>query len=359
MDTRQSIAYSSKNRMSFAGGESSGSKSKASAGYSSHSTDKYSQAATSIQGSTRGVATRRSSRIKTVAPGVIHTRVRGNEETFSKIGMNIDPRRDDSNQSIPRNLDVLSIDSSRYSSSMVGGHSLFNPISADNQTRRDVLGSSRHNVYVDGGYFNAGERHSGHPSHRPIGPTSTLHTSSYIPTPSKYESDYEKIVGDDGTYISSAPVLGREGKNVFPRSKLDESKFNYETVRSGKATQLPGELYHMSDPNPRAGISFSSKNREDNRSNSSSKQNRTRIAAATTVRERGPKNDGFTMAEWSNVMNRLSGININPGDAINLDSGKSVVIGITDQHGDRTFTVAQEKRGRDASTMASFRSKDR
>lgn len=252
MDIRQSTAYSSKSRMSSTNGESSGSKSKSSASYSAHNSDKYSEAA-----------------------------------------------------------------------------------------------------------INAGERHSGHPSYRPIGPTSTANTSSYIPTPSNYKSDYERITGDDGTYMSSAPVLGRDGKNVFPKSKLDESKFNYETVRSGAAIQLPGELYHMSDPNPRAGIAFSSKNTGDTRSHSSSKQNRTRIATATTVRERGPKNDGFTMAEWSSVMNRLSGININPGDAINLDSGKSVVMGITDQHGDRVFTIAQEERGRDASTMVSFRSKDK
>jgi hypothetical protein len=317
------------------------------------------RAATTIQKAARGFLIRKKTAIRDLGLGVIHARIRGDENVFARIGIEIDPRRDSFGQSFPRRVDVLSIDRSRFTSSMVGGHQHFNPIAASNESRREILGSAQKNVYVDGGYYNSRARHKGHPGYQPIGPTRTLHTSSYVPTPSNYVKDYETIHGDDGTYLSSAPVVTREGKNVFPRSKLKEPKYNYDTVRWGPVYQIPGELFHMSDPNPRAGIAFARNNEAASftPSNATPKQDRYRIATATTLHSRGEKNDGFTMGEWAEIMTRLSQINVNPGDAINLDSGGSVVMGTTDREGNRIFTVAQRAEGRDASTMIRFCSK--
>ena len=137
---------------------------------------------------------------------------------------------------------------------------------------------------------------------------------------------------------------------VFDDGKSSQDRFNYRAVRQGKIQLRPGDLYHSSDPNPRAGISFPGKTNMRT-SRYDGRQNRVRLVSVLSS-SRGEKSNGFTMPEFSSLMARLDRINIASGEAYNLDGGGSVVMGVTDRHGNIVFKVAQEnEHWRDSSTM--------
>ncbi len=325
---------------------------------------RYNDAATNLQRIFRGAQTRKKITIKSIGSGVIHTKIHGGEDTFDRVGINIDPIRDKNNKVVSRTLNILSADPQLYSISMVGGNKVFNPISSNNKSRKELIGNSSCNIFITGGNFNtlnSGKTFEGHPPYRPIGPTKTKQADVFIPTPEENKSDYAQIFGDDGSYISVAPALSKAGKSLFSKSKLNESKYNYETIRQGKAPMYPGLLYHASDPNPRAAYSAPESPPESSEDEpgtstkanliSTAKQDRIRLAVVTSVQPRGSSNDGLRLDEMANVMARISQMDEHSGTSYNLDGGGSVVMGVTDQDGNLTFHRSQTPGGRAISTM--------
>lgn len=130
-------------------------------------------AAVCLQRSFRRNQARKNVKIQPIRPGMIHVRIHGGENTFCRVGIDLEARRDEHGKIIPRTLDILSVDPRLYRMSLVGGDRHFNPISSDNQARKELLGGSPCNVFITGGNFNtlaSGKTFEGHPPHRPIGP---------------------------------------------------------------------------------------------------------------------------------------------------------------------------------------------
>lgn len=305
---------------------------------------KEEDAALTIQKYYKGYLSRKNVLIQNLGRGVIHTRIRGDANLFAIIDIQVDEGRNS------RAVDILSINPDEYKSKAVGGNEFLNPITCSNDDRVEAFGREKHNVFINGGFFNSSGSYKEYSKSTPIGPTRTEQCSSFIPTPDRYKDCFGKLNFDDDSYISSAPLLSVRGLMVFDGSKLSENRFNYDAVRQGKLQLRPGDLYHSSDPNPRAGIAFPGKTSmviDKNRA----RQNRVRLVAVLAS-GRGEKSNGFTMPEFSSLMARLDRMNIFPGESYNLDGGGSVVMGITDHRGDIVFRVAQEnERGRDSSTM--------
>lgn len=153
--------------------------------------------------------------------------------------------------------------------------------------------------------------------------------------------------------------MSKGGTSAFQKPELEEFKYNYENLRQGKAPMYPGFLFHASDRNPRAEFSSPEPSGAAARSDSpdvlTPKQDRLRLAAATTQRPRGRDNDGFRMDEWATGMARLSRMDEHPGTSYNCDGDGSVVLGVTNQEGELTFSVAQAPMGRPLSTLLALR----
>lgn len=333
--------------------------------------EKEERANAKMKGFIAGYMLRKQIRVKTIKPGIVHIRIRGSTETFAEIGVEID-------NDLSRWVDVLSIDPNYYHGNAVGGDCLFNPCrdvkkthansnpdedsienedeKSSDEVRKKVLGSSQFNVFINASFFNAKYGHGNDEKgqrweeHVPIGPTRTASAQKFIKVPDAYKDYYAKLVFDNGTYLSSSPVLAELGQNKFPQTLLEQNKFKYSSVESKSVTLKPGDLYHADHPNPRSGIAIPTKHKLKKFG-----QNRIRIATATTtpVRDKD-KNNGFSMSEWANVMNRLGNMNRSRGNALNLDGGGSVAMGITDQNGELLVLIAQNKGGRDVSTMLVF-----
>lgn len=305
---------------------------------------KKEDAALTIQKHYRGYLSRKNISVQQVRDGVIHTRIRGDVNLFAILDVQIDEGRGS------RFVDILSINSKVYNSKVVGGNDFLNPISCSNNDRVKAFGREKHNIFINGGFFNSSGSYGGYSKPTPIGPTRTEQSSSFIPTPERYKDCFGKLIFDDGSFISSAPILSVSGSMVFDGNKLHEDRFNYHAVRQGELQLKPGDLYHSSDPNPRAGISLPEKISMVIDRNQA-RQNRIRLVAVLAS-GRGEKSNGFTMPEFSSLMSRLDRMNICPGESYNLDGGGSVVMGITDCKGHIVFRVAQEnENGRDSSTM--------
>lgn len=303
-----------------------------------------------IQAYIRAANARREILVESLGEGIVHIRVRGNAEVFSRIGIELENRGTN-----PRMVDILSIDPKAFTSKAVGGDKLFNPVASTPEDRASLFGNAEKNVFINGGFFNASTSFPEFPEFTPIGPTKTAKNDEElktIPVPEKYEENYTKITFEDGSYISTAPKLSERGTPQFGISEQSQEKFRYEQVREGIVKPKPGDLFHASDPNPRAGISFPGSSAEMEES-----AGQIRLVTALST-GRGPDSEGFTMQEFSSTMARLDRMNPVPGDSFNLDGGGSVALGITDNQGNMLFQSAQNApEGRASSTMLVFSKK--
>jgi|GEM_PF-7121892 len=311
------------------------------------------QAAHQIQAFLKGVVARKQISVHRVAPGVLHIHLHGDENLFGRISIPIYPKKR------KRTVDIFSIDSNQYKGSAIGGAQFFHPVSASDEERQAFLGKGQQNVFINGGFFNDGNGYSDFAAPVPIGPTCTSHTQDFIPIPENYQDQFSSVAFEDGSYISVAPVLTQSGISRFPSELENLKRFNYKTVRKKEVEPKPGDLFHASEPNPRAGIVTPRQHKVPAASPtepiiSLANRDRIRLVVARTTTKRGPRNNGFTMSEWANVLTRLSKMNSQPGETFNLDGGRSVAMGITDHQGKIIRLISQVPEGHGVSTLLTF-----
>jgi insecticidal toxin complex protein TccC len=285
-------------------------------------------AAMKIQAMVRGTQAREHVSVRTVADGVIHTRLRGDSATFARVG--IESLNTDNG---PKMLDVLALRSDKFQGHVVGGDRLYVNVLIDKDKRQHSYGSvlgrklpkQLLHVYINGGYFNVQRWADKHKSpHVPIGDTVSIggKPMDSIPVPQHYRNRYTSISFEDKSMVTCGPVLSEKGLTTFNDKDLLNPDYQFQNK-----IIKPGELNHAQHPNPRSAMSIP---------DTVSPQDSYRLAVATTPdQKRGSEGTGFTMPEWSRVAARFDRMNQSPGLSINLDGGASSTMGMIGQNSER------------------------
>lgn len=256
-------------------------------------------------------------RVKTIAPGMILVRIAASESGLARLGINFD------RQAISRReISYLSIDSS-YQSKLAGSDSLtpLKSMSANAIHAASNTGESENIAYVNGAFFNmANKLSSSAPQYATVGESSVEGKQMpALPIPPAYEDKYTKVTMGDGSYFHSAPILSKNGSQLFTSQELSEPRFNFDPDAN-----LPGNLGHAGDPNARSAISLPG---------AGSVNPRTRLILGSDSGGAKANSAGYTMSEWAQVTNRLDRLNSSPGKSVNLDGGASTVLGAINSDG--------------------------
>ncbi|MDE1464528.1 phosphodiester glycosidase family protein [Spartinivicinus poritis] len=304
------------------------------------------KAAILIQSFYKGYKIRQAIQTSSVSPGVIHTRINADNQMLKRIGIE---RFDQSRGN--RKIDYFSLNHKQFSGGVYGGEKLYNPVKTSGEELFKVFSkdnSSNAVVFINGSFFNMSKLASPEkPETATIGESSiTAIKVCTVKVPSGYENDYSILKFNNGSYISVAPILGKNNEAQFLENKLTDAKYQYTRV-----TGLPGKLGHSSDPNPRAAISL-----PENQDNTESNDSRVRLVVGRAD-GRGKNSNGYTMPEWSTFMTRLDKLNNTPSRSYNLDGGGSVAIGIINSNGEKISLITQSSSGRSIANFIGFSKK--
>jgi hypothetical protein len=315
------------------------------------------KSAIKIQSFIRGWHLRLKLSVNSIDKDIIHIKIKGDASFFERLSITgIDASRGE------RQLDILSISALFFQGRVVGGEKLINIVSASDKDRETLLGPEK-SVYINGGFYNSLCFYTDYQEHSTVGltKTATHKPEDTIPIPKGYEDVYGILQFSDGSMLSSAPVLTKGSQIKFDIQLLSTLPYQFKTLLSENPPKRcpPGALFHASDPNPRAGITFSDPSKIEGHSALLEDPHTNRVRLTTGLATtRGPKSDGFTMHEWLNTLSRISRMNKARGNALNLDGGKSVVMGVSEK-GKKIFEIAQDKSGRESSTFLAFKVKDK
>ncbi|MHA6193163.1 RHS repeat-associated core domain-containing protein [Pseudomonas wadenswilerensis] len=271
-----------------------------------------------VRGSKRNVAS--------IAPGIVRVHVFGKPERFTDAGFELGDRF-----AGQRVLTWLSIDPS-YSGKIAArerGRGMIPLKSLPGSMISEVANTSsaEFTAFINGGFFNykkvLGPKK---PQSSSMGPSHIDGGKGFsLPTPSRYASYYAPVLMDDGSFITSGPLLTEDGQQRFTQADLENPLFQFS-----KRLNLPGWLSHSSHGNTRSAISFPDLE--------GGKAGRVRLAMGL-ARSRGETGSGYTMSEWAAVMSRLDGLNEAPGYSVNLDGGSSSTLGVVNRAGEVLFKL--------------------
>jgi insecticidal toxin complex protein TccC len=306
---------------------------------------------TSFQSLIRGQQARNHVNVSAVEDtGIVHVQVKGDSNTFERVGI------DGLNTSTgPKELHYLRVPSEGFQGHVAGGDSIYyDKDEAENRgqgSQQELVSSNKpeaeSHAYINGGYFNLNLTNRNMPKHTPIGSTRTSGGTPVpsLPIPNGHREDgedYGSLTFNDGSRITSGPVLSTRGEETFPEEKLNDPKYQYH----GSNKAEPGVLKHAQQPNPRSGISVPG---------SASPDDASRLAVGLARGKRGKQSPGFTMPEWSSTMARLDRMNRTPGTSLNLDGGGSSALGVVNSKGEK-LVDERENKTRGASTIISYSS---
>lgn len=288
--------------------------------------------ATRLQAQLRGRKIRKQLTVENIAEGVTHVALRASADFFRRLhvdGLNTERG--------PKIVDYLAVSNSRFNFHVSAGDRLVSNTIKD-RSLREILCSHRPSngtvVYINASYFNSGQLAApGLPAHATIGEAGIPGTPPipHVPVPVDYKSDYYRIAFDDRSFVTAGPLLSQGGKAKFSSSQLKKTKYQYRL-----GTDLPGQLGHAGQPNPRSAISLPASSSKA--SEPTFYDDRTRMVL---VREDIRSWDGMTLPELSSLMARLDRLNGHPGTSYNLDGGKSAMLGVLDKDGNHLWQGRQ------------------
>lgn len=288
--------------------------------------------ATKLQAHLRGGKIRKQLTVENIAEGITHVALRASADFFRRLhvdGMNTERG--------PKIVDYLAVSNSRFNFHVSAGDRLVSNTIKD-MSLREILCSHRPSngtvVYVNASYFNSGQLAApGLPAHATIGEAGIPGAPPipHVPVPVDYKRDYYRIAFDDRSFVTAGPLLSEGGKARFSSSQLKKTKYQYR-----RGTDLPGQLGHAGQPNPRSAISLPAS--ASKASEPTFYDDRTRMVL---VREDIRSWDGMTMPELSSLMARLDRLNGHPGVSYNLDGGKSAMLGVLDKDGNHLWQGRQ------------------
>ncbi len=300
-------------------------------------------AAVVFQKAVRGQQARKSTQVKSLAPGVTHVHVRGDSEVFNKVG--IDGINDKNGN---QNLNYVKVSGNHFSPHVVGGESLHQAVPSTSKTSAfgalagEKIPDSSTITYVNGGFYNRfnpkfpdSTADKSLPEHATIGKTKTSDGSEppFIAPPELYKDKYHSLAFPDGSVATAGPVLAKDGEPTFTAQDMQQDRFKYNPNNI-----TPGLLNHAEHPNPRTSVIAPDTPGED--------ANYRLAIGSTTTTVRGAGGTGFTMPEWSRVNARLSRLDRNeqgqvaPSVALNMDGGVSTVLGV-DHNQEKLLDVRQ------------------
>ncbi|AEX52581.1 hypothetical protein GRAQ_01784 [Rahnella aquatilis CIP 78.65 = ATCC 33071] len=282
--------------------------------------------------------------VKDIAEGLIHVSIKGTNEQLSPLGFKFSRETSE-----PRTIEYLAISSKYYRSSVVGGSTVINPVTSagkDLQALGKVNALNKMTVVINGGFYNMGQKAAGNePENTPIGPTVYNGNTQVksLPVPSQYANDYHSLSLGYQSKLSSAPLLSSGGQPRF--ESLPANDANYK-LKNPRQIPEPGTLTHAAHPNPRAAIISTRKIVDEGMQ---------RLLIGKSTGERGAlSSNGYTLSEWSMVVNRINQLNPIPGTALNLDGGGSAYIGVIGSNGEKILESSQLEGGRAAANFIRF-----
>ena len=294
------------------------------------------------QAITKGGAVRNQVSVNSVAPGIVHTRIRRPSEATPLVGEDQRPGKIRKNMVVGDTYDRLRVEQGagnggvkvvpppRYvpppqppEQAVQPPSTLANPLTANT-------------AVINGGYFQHIPDFSDYA--KPVGPTKgrkkTEDRESFLPIPKPYCNDYRTLNVDNEVGISSGPKLeSSRGK----KKKFKDDRFQRHNQNQDEYSEV-GNLNHASDKNPRAAISiFPPKNEVPGD-----------VIMHTLTTGNAPRGGtdhpprGATMNEWQDITTQgsyqykpdkkkagnIKQRNQRPS-TLNLDGGKSVYMGIT------------------------------
>jgi insecticidal toxin complex protein TccC len=278
--------------------------------------------------------------VRTIVPGIIAVRVRGDNALFERIGIDLNRAA-----ASDRQLAYLSIDQT-YRGKISGGDDFvdlrtLSSADIESVTRK----TSTYTAVINGGFFNGRRRlDSGYPAHASVGKNKIDGKAKPAASvPEHHRGDYVKVKMDDSSYIHSAPQLSTAGTPSFTADKIKRfSRFRFE-----QKTPTPGYLNHADQPNSRSAVSLPAQ---------ANSKGRTRLAVGLTESRDLTISPGYTMPEWAAVMSRLDRLDgtAKAGSSINLDGGASSTLAVIGREEGRIFSAALPNGERKIGNFLSF-----
>ncbi|WP_341958932.1 RHS repeat-associated core domain-containing protein [Pseudomonas sp. RC10] len=278
--------------------------------------------------------------VRTIVPGIIAVRVRGDNALFERIG--IDLNRAAASE---RQLAYLSIDQT-YRGKISGGDDFVNLRTLSSADIESVTRkTSTYTAVINGGFFNGSRKLDlGYPAHASVGKNKIDGKAKPAASvPEHHRGDYVKVKMDDSSYIHSAPQLSTAGTASFTADKMKRfSRFRFE-----QKTPTPGYLNHADQPNSRSAVSLPAQ---------ANSKGRTRLAVGLTESRDLTISPGYTLPEWAAVMSRLDRLDgtAKAGSSINLDGGASSTLAVIGREEGRIFSAALPDGERKIGNFLSF-----
>jgi hypothetical protein len=283
-----------------------------------------------LQAAARGRQLRQHVMLEDVADGWTSVTVQGDKKTFDQTPFH----RFDSG--FPKVLNYDSFDPSKYELNVVGGDRMYGVKDASSeQFATQLFGgthleASPHHLLLTGSYHNSNQAVSDqHPEHAAIGAIRTLKDAQpvQLPPPPDYADQYSSLeLGK--TRLPVAPELSRQGQPKVTSDMLLLERFQYDIFKL-----TPGTLFHLSDPNPRSGVSVPQGIGDGANTlpapppqepGTGARQDAIRTFSFTS-KGRGPKGTGVRGDEAGWVGAALDRMNVHPGRTVNTDGGGPMV----------------------------------
>lgn len=307
---------------------------------------------------------------------IVHVSIKGDSDTFAAVGM----AGIDSSNGLKR-VEYLSLPADKYTPHLAGGkNEQYRMTSMSSSERKSLLSSNQslksrvvgafsrstppaHTAFINGGFYgNLGVRSDEigvkkYATHAPIGDAKVKGVKQVegVRPQDAYSGDYHRVTFPNGSYVTLAPKMAAPDEATgrytpqFTAEKAAQPKYIFENTPLNR----PGELGHMSHPNPRSGIDLPASTKSPEAT--CSKTNNIRLAiACDDSGVRGANSHGMTGKEWSTVLARLGGFNANPGEAHNCDGGMSSLMGVVDKRGEPLLMVRAIEGSGQVPTAANF-----
>jgi len=297
------------------------------------SAEKLTESVTRIQKMYRGAKVRETLKIQSIAPGMLKVDIRGRKELFDRISL-----RNDNILATkfhdPSDITYLSL-AWNFEGQVQGGNETYRIPEMTGQELKASLTSPLPGfiAYINGGFFNCGQAASkSQPQHATMGECMVAGKEMpSIPIEGEHKADYYKIhFINDGVQsaVTAGPLLNR-GVALFTKF---EPRHEYKL----RHTPRPGVMDHAATRNPRSVLIRPQKEKAKDPGN------RTRLLVCL-AKGRGETSSGLDMFELERLSRRLNRMNKNPGESCALDGGKSVVLGVLDENGNKIFETSQNK----------------
>jgi hypothetical protein len=300
-----------------------------------------------IQSLWRGITIRKKVSIRTITPGMILVRLRGDSIIFgSQDFKGYAPK---SNSPVaPRCVSYLSLEKLQFKGGVLAHNDmLINPVRL-NLSNINELAKISHDMFVvvNGGFFNHKRLASQDvPEHISVGKVVVQGDElTSLPIPSCYMEDYSPISFEDNSLLEVGPTLSQSGKVVFSEARLADPKYDVQRNDLGYEIPIvPGELRHAAGRHPRAAISNSIGHLSG----------RVRLIVGTVPERDVNPDSGYTLPEWACVTARIDRLSTPCNSSINLDGGGSVSLVVRDSDGER-LTISQTVGGRNVANAIGF-----